>query len=485
MIKSVAGNLVVVGKENQSLRILLQDGNQIDLTIGAVTRITDSDGRKIIIDTRLFDLSNPLHDSLHSILLHHLRIHSLANCERYNTAINSLLKIFTPEQPSQLEEHHLSELMKIPAGYMATILAALRRIKEMKYPGLSENVISFLNEGHKWEEKGKGVYYALVTNDPERGALTEQELHSLHSGLNKAYVEQIITLHTYTLCWFFIATGLRPIQAARMRISDIQITPGPEGKEVTLKVPLAKGIAKTKSEYWLRRAPSALAEVLIEYLESPLNKNMAPDSPLFGGTSATLSATVNYNFRKMNTWSARLDSKIPVTPYRFRYTLATRAILHGASDIEVARLLTHRSTTCIRFYRASTPDLQIPIKSALGYELGLLAGTFMGRTINNLSEATRTNDGNALIRDFARMAGETLGACATKADCYQEAPIACLTCYFFEPFIEAPWENLYEEIENEQDKESELRIKQITDNALTSIIEIMKIRDALWSKTGR
>jgi len=482
MIRLVAGNLVVVGKENQSLRIQLQDGNQIDLTIGAVTRITDSDGQKRTIDTRLLDLSNPLHNSLHSILLHHLRIHSLGNCETYNTAINSLLKRFTLEQPSQLEEHHLNELMKIPASYTATILAALRRIKEKKYPGLSENVKSFLSEGHKWEEKGNGLYYALITNDRERGALTEQELHSIHSSINKAYVEQIITLHTYTLCWFFIATGLRPIQVARMRRGDVQITPGPEGKEITLKVSLAKGMAKTKSEYWLRRAPSALAEVLIEYLESPINKDMGPDSPLFGGTSATLSEIVISSFRKMNTWSARLGSKIPVTPYRFRYTLATRAILHGASDIEVARLLTHRSTTCIRFYRASTPDLQIPIKSALGYELGLLAGTFMGRTINNFSEATRTNDGDALIRDFARMAGETLGACATKADCYQEAPIACLTCYFFEPFIEAPWENLYDEIESEQDKESELRIKKITDNALTSIIEIMKIRDALRSK---
>lgn len=485
MNKSFIQESAVVERANQSFRVQLQDGNQIDLSIGTVTRIIDSDGRNRTIDTRLFDLSKPLYNSLHLILLHHLRTHSLANCETHSKAINTFLKRFTHEQPSQLEEHHLSELMKIPASYMATILAALRKIKDNKYPGLSKNVISFLNEGDKWEERGSGLYYALITNDPERGALTEQELHSIYSSLNKAYTDQVITLHTYALCWFFIATGLRPIQAARMKKKDVQITPGPEGKEVTLKVSLAKGIGTPKTQYWFRRAPSVLAEVLIEYLESPFNKDKAPDSPLFEGTSAVLSAAVTTNFRKLMTWSTRLESKIPVTPYRFRYTLATRAILHGASDIEVARLLTHRSTTCIRFYRASMPDLQVPIKSALGYELGLLAGTFMGRTINNLSEATRTNDGNALIRDFARMTGETLGACATKADCYQEAPIACLTCYFFEPFVEAPWEDLYHKIEREQDNEPELRIKQITDKALTSIIEIMKIRDALLLRKSR
>ncbi len=482
MSKSVIQESAIVDRANQNFRVLLQDGNQIDLTVGTVTRITDSDGQNRTIDTRLLDLSNPLHNSLHSILLHHLRIHSLANCETHSMAINSFLKQFTHEQPNCLEEHHLSELMKIPASYMAHVLAALRKIKDNKYPGLSKDVISFLNEGHKWEERGSGLYYALVTNDPERGALTEQELHSIHSILNKSYTDQVITLHTYALCWFFIATGLRPIQAARMKKKDVQITPGPEGQEVTLKVSLAKGMAKEKTEYWLRRAPSVLAEVLIEYLESPFNKDKAPDDPLFKGTSAVLTKVVTTNFRNLKTWSTRLESKIPVNPYRFRYTLATRAILHGASDIEVARLLTHRSTTCIRFYRASTPDLQVPIKSALGYELGLLAGTFMGRTINNLSEATRANDDNALILDFARMEGKTLGACSTKADCYQEAPIACLTCYFFEPFIEAPWEDLYEKIESEQNKELELRIKQITDKALTSIIEIMQIRDAVAVK---
>lgn len=473
-----------VSQANQSFRILLQDGNQIDLVHGTVTRIIDSDGTDRTIDTRLWDLNNPLQNSLHCILLLYLKTFSLSNCENLSNAINSFKKQFSFDLPTQLEEHHLNQLMKLPATYISVFIGALRKIKNRGYPGLSKRVMEFLNEGHKWEEKGNGLYYALVTNDPERGALTEQELLSIHSSLNKAYTDHYITLHTYTLSWFFIATGLRPIQAVRMKKKDVQITPGPEGREVTLKVPLAKGKAKSKIEYWFRRAPSVLAEVLIEYLESPFYKHTGPDSPLFEGNSADLTSEISRSFRYMDTWSTRLQSTIHVTPYRFRYTLATRAILHGASDIEVARLLTHRSTACIRFYRASLPDLQLPIKSALGYELGLLAGTFMGKTINNLSEATRANDGNALIQDFARMAGENLGACGTEADCYQEAPIACLTCFLFEPFLDAPWEKLYGKIKVDQDREPELRMKQITDKALTSIVEIMQIRDALKKGNG-
>lgn len=468
---------------NQSTRILLHDGNQIELEHGTLTRITDSDGQNRTIDTRFLDLNNPLQNSLHLILLLHLRTRSLASCEQLSTAINSFLKQFA-DHPQQLEEHHLKQLMKIPTTYMAIFIGALRKIRTNGYLGLSKRVMEFLDEGHKWEEKGNGLYYTLVTNDPDRGALTEQELHSIHSALNKAYTDHSINLRTYTLNWFFIATGLRPIQVVRMKKKDVQIDPGPEGKEVTLRVPLAKVKGNPKTEYWYRKAPSVLAEGLIEYLESPLSGDKSPDSPLFGGTSGALQRTVVYSFRHLDTWSTRLESRIPVYPYRFRYTLATRAIIHGASDMEVARLLTHRSTTCIRFYRASLPDLQLPIKSALGYELGLLAGTFLGRTITNLSEATRANDGSALIRDFVRMEGESLGACSTEADCYQEAPIACLTCFLFEPFIDARWEILYEKIKIDQDREAELRLKQITEKALASIIEIMQIRDVLKKRQG-
>ncbi|WP_448647353.1 hypothetical protein [Pseudomonas mohnii] len=160
---------------NQSTRILLHDGNQIDLVHGAITRITDSDGQNRTIDTRFLDLNNPLQNSLYLILLLHLRTLSLANCEQLSTAINSFLKQF-PDHPHQLEEHHLKQLMKIPTTYMPIFIGALRKIKTNGYSGLSKRVMEFLDEGHKWEEKGNGLYYALVTNDPERGALSWSQI---------------------------------------------------------------------------------------------------------------------------------------------------------------------------------------------------------------------------------------------------------------------------------------------------------------------
>jgi hypothetical protein len=114
---------------NRSIRILLHDGNQIDLVHGTITRITDSDGQNRTIDTRFLDLNNPLQNSLHLILLLHLRTRSLANCEQLSTAINSFLKQFS-DHPQQLEEHHLKQLMKMPTTYMAIFIGALRKIKK-------------------------------------------------------------------------------------------------------------------------------------------------------------------------------------------------------------------------------------------------------------------------------------------------------------------------------------------------------------------
>lgn len=346
-------------------------------------------------------------------------------------------------------------------------------------PGLTDELKDFLKHGQKWEEKGNGAYYTLVTNDPSRGALTDQELHNLHAALNLGYANGTVIQADFTLCWFFIGTGVRPIQLARMKKRDIQIVEGPEGDEVTLRIPLAKGEQKDKQEYWLRRAPSVLAECLVEYLNSPTITSIGVDDAVFPGGSRALSMRLSHCFAGLETYSERLEERIPVTPYRFRYTLATRALAHGASDYEVARLLTHRSTSCIQFYRASMPQLQNPIRQAIGKELEYFAKAFQGRLIQDLSEATRSGDESAVISDFLRLVGQKVGACGTKAECHQNAPIACLYCPFFEPLADAPWEMLLASLKADQDTESEDRIRLINHNAMSAISEIMERRDTM------
>lgn len=228
-----------------------------------------------------------------------------------------------------------------------------------------------------------------------------------------------------------------------------------------------RGEASPDQGKWRRRCPTVLAEILIQYLNQ---YNFKKDQPLFKDQSSKVSSKLKSVFQKVQTYSERTDTSIHVSSYRFRYTLGTRAIALGASDEEVARLLTHRRTYCIKAYRAAMPQIQKPIKDALSGEMRLIASAFQGRLIKDLDDATRKGQFNALIRDFINLNGEAIGACGTEAKCHQHAPRACLMCRKFEPFQDAPWDELLVELQSDMHSEDEDKIKLIT----LPFIEVVK-----------
>lgn len=417
------------------------------------------------------ELQLPLFDALTSLLTTHSERYAITVSRAAMVAF-SKCALFA-SSPVSLKNISVFLDSEVPKSYQPFIRPLLARLLDSNPELLDQEATSFIRGDTVWEERNDS-YFRLMTNCPESGALTDQELHNLHSEINRCYSEGIISQYDFTLLWMFIGTGLRPIQVARMCRSDVVVHTGPEGREVMLQVPLAKGEG-LNDEMWLRRAPTVLAEAIINYLN---NIEGHSNDPLFSETTSLITSRFRTACKKLNTWSDRLGTKIPMSPYRLRYTLATRALAQGASDWEVARLLTHRSISCIQFYRASMPELLIPIAKAIGKELAYFARAFQGRLINNLSEATRKDEGEAEIIDFIHLTrGEAIGACGTTAKCYLNAPIACLSCARFEPYTDAPWEELLEKLKADADKELEERIKLINFNAMSAIVEIIAIRD--------
>ncbi|KAF2410407.1 Phage integrase family protein [Pseudomonas antarctica] len=460
-------------------KVVLLDGRIIELSIGRLLKVVDRDGNLRSLNFDILSLGNTLHESMYRAIKNTLSTHSLS----YNTTILSAVSNWfqLPEMASktQIDISEINRLNEISANYRPFVIPLLRRISALGMPGLSAQVYDFLEHPFKWEEQGTGAYFGLLTNDPERGALTEQEIHNIHHQLNRAFSSGAIDQADYTICWFFIGTGVRPAQAHRMKKKDV-IIHDRNGMEVTLRVPLAKGEMTTSQEYWVRRAPTVLAECLINYLDAyPSADDAGTDDPLFTEPSSNaLGQRMSSIIRKLNTYSERLGTKIAITPYRFRYTLATRALAQGASDYEVARLLTHRSTSCIQYYRASMPELQNPIREALGKEMSYFARAFQGKAISGLHEATRAGDPDAVISDFMRLMGMPVGACGTRAECHQNAPVACLAgCAHFEPLLSAPWEALMASLVEDQELETEPRIRQINHSAMSAIQQIITIRD--------
>lgn len=458
-------------------KVVLLDGRVIDIKMGVKFATHDRDGKSCPLYFDALDKRNTIHVSIFKCLAASLATHSLHYNSLITTAIREWLSLDGMKLCSTVDLKELSLILDLSYSQRRCITPLLRRIKEARLPGLSEEVIDFLDNDEKWEQKGNGAYYTLITNDPERGALTDQELHSIHSALNKGYSNNTVSLREFALCWFFIGTGVRPIQIRRMTMNNV-IIHDRAGMEVTLKIPLAKGIKTIAMEYWVRKAPTVLAECLITYLDAYQHAGTTKDTPLFSGTASDLGILVTRTLASLPIYSDRLEGPIHITPYRFRYTFATRALAQGASDAEVARLLTHRSTSCIQFYRASMPQLQKPIRKALGKEMEYFASAFQGRLIEHLDEATRAGDDECVIADYLRLTGETLGACGTRADCHQHAPIACLSCSYFEPLINAPWETLMVALIEDQKIEPEPRIQQINQNAMSAIQQIIAIRDS-------
>lgn len=362
---------------------------------------------------------------------------------------------------------------------MAFLVPYLRRWKESGHGGLDDDLMAYLKDAKAHVDGFE--YRSLRTRDPERGPLTGQELGSLHAALNAAFAERKLTLEEYALAWLFMGTGMRPIQVSRMRIGDIRFEPGPSGMEVYLDVSLAKGQGAYTGTRWGRRCPTVLAEILVHARDTawlarehgaPLfaNEDGLPVSP------TKLRGRLSEMIQSLDTHSERLNGRIPIFPYRFRYSMGTRAIEHGANDYQVARLLTHRSTYSIKHYCAATPGVQKVIAASLGESLETIAKAFQGKVRTGLSGEAGSEEVSVLLRDFERLSGRAVGACGSRTACYQHAPIACLTCRYFEAFDDAPIAELVESLRQEQLSEREPRIAAIYDAAIVAGREIMALQ---------
>ena len=371
--------------------VKMLNGQVVELTPGTNTYIHAYDGNPAFnLNLDYLQTLAPLSKATFNIIVTTLKTYSqdYSGMISYTIRMAFLNNIFDLDRQIVLQDIE-RWVSKTPLSYWPFLKFYLYQLSHIySQDFIDKEVRTFLESPEQFEEEAKGAYFALLTNDPDRGALTEQELKNIQSALNQAYSMGHISFFDYAFTWTLIATGMRPVQLARMTFKDVIIQDGPAGKgrEVMLMVPLAKGTRAETTEKWARRAPSVLADVLIRYLGSKNGVN--PSAPLFYMTGKVVAYELKKVFTKLETCSRRTGKPIHITPYRFRYTLGTRAIAQGASDEQVARLLTHRTTNSVASYRAAMPMLQAPIEDAIGEEMDFFADIFAGRIINDFDEAT-------------------------------------------------------------------------------------------------
>ena len=135
--------------------------------------------------------------------------------------------------------------------------------------------------------------------------------------------------------------------------------------------------------------------------------------------------------------SARTGRRLRITPVRFRYTLGTRAAREGYGAMVIAELLDHNDTQHVAVYTRDHPNFRNKVDAAVGWQLAPLAALFAGTVVD--TEADARNGADPAMRVGLRK--QKVATCGSAGFCGAEA-VACYTCMHFQPWLDAPHENM-------------------------------------------
>lgn len=425
------------------------------------------------------------HESYKRVLLHYVQNNSAG----YAKAINHYTKLFFQfcanadgRLISLVSGRHVinyySSLDPNKKHNIAQVLTFLKKWHEFGYEGINTDVLEVIKELRvKNAEKGKAVRLLC----PYEGPLSDLEYEGLYSGLSKEFEEGKISLKEMVIAKLFLATGRRPIQIANLKVKDfVGVTVIDGNKFDLLRVPKVKqrDIWRKKfSDYALSPDLGHLLRTYICDLEvkakslipiSNFDLDMLPlfpswakidihikengcssmneylETDLFHATADHLRDILNKVISHIGLVSERTGEPIKIFPLRLRRTLASRAAREGYGLLIIARLLDHADTQSAHIYTENTPEHLTSLDKALAMQLAPIAQAFAGTLVIHEKYANRGNEISSRIMN--RDTGEGVGTCGTHSFCSALAPIACYTCYHFQPWLDGPHEAILESL---------------------------------------
>ncbi|MBA2960696.1 MULTISPECIES: site-specific integrase [Ramlibacter] len=370
---------------------------------------------------------------------------------------------------------------------VGTLNALLQRWFSLNQPGVDEESIDYLRESRK---PGNRKGHAVRTHDPVRGPFTAIEYTLLYRALDQAYGAGELAVWSFVLGRLLFATGARISQYASMKLCDLKVDTTPDGRRTfTVYVPqVKKGDEHSRKQLKPFELSPQTGQLVLDYIEASLAKGAASDAPFFPSNRPSAGAgaflghctgqELSQRFREAIEphvpTSHRLNgADLPVSPTRFRYTFGTRMAEQGCSRAVIADRLGHSDLQNVEVYFEVSPELAEDIDEALSSSLAPIAQAFHGRLIENGSQATFAGEPGSTIFDF-RLAKSGLGSCGTKAYCGFDKPVACYTCFKFEPWLDAPHEKvLHRLIEDRERHRTDKSIATVNDDAIIAVREVI------------
>lgn len=379
---------------------------------------------------------------------------------------------------------------------------------EWGFKGITSEVADYLEELIlKGNPKGNAVKGAC----PYSGPLTHNELGALIDWASNAFTQSLLSLKEYSCFMSLALTGRRYVQIRSLRSVDLVVREDENGNDYVINCPRAK---QRNSAFREQFTPLPINEDLylllhnqhnrsIKYVESQLGKTvpspLCEQIPIFLEESRVdeltsleelkliLTKTPDYLHMtaecaqeilrgvsvKNTACSERTGDFIHFTASRFRYTKGTNLARRGIRGVSLAAALDQSDTQQVGIYCENTEETAKQIDEIMAPMLATLAQAFAGKLIASERDSARANDPNSRVKNSN---SKNLGNCGTYAFC-ASGYRACYTCSSFQPWLEAPHEEVLNEILAERKKQKELSVSknvvQSTDRLLLAVQQVI------------
>lgn len=381
---------------------------------------------------------------------------------------------------------------------------------DWRFPGIGTDVVKFLNElTLRGNQKGA----AVKGRCPYTGPLTSIEQGALMDWGANAFNAGHITLRAYALLMALMLTGRRAIQLRYLRVCDLVAREDRGGRDYFLRVPRAKqrggtfrsqmrSVPITEDLYLLlrnlgnevrRRVENAIGVTVPEKVAQQLPifvalarcdalsslvelRHTLKDHPDYLQISnAAMMGEIRQIQVANRAKSERTGDYIHISSRRLRYTKGTNLSNRGITGTALAYALDHTDTQNVGVYVENTPKAAEYIDEVMAPALAPLAQAFAGTLIGSERDAIRGNDPHSRINNGQ---AHHIGNCGTYAFC-ASGYRACYTCVNFQPWRDAPHEEVRDEVLSERERQKELDVSpaviSATDRLLLAVEEVMRL----------
>jgi integrase len=372
---------------------------------------------------------------------------------------------------------------------IGTLNVLLQKWVSLGLEGVDAECASYLRNRRK---PGNVKGAAVRQRDPEAGPFSEDEYKALYKAVDAAYGAGEIPMWVAVMARLLFVCGGRVSQCASLKARDFS----GEGGNFVLRLPQAKtGLAHARAsfiEFPLSPQTGRLVADYLDELQGTGDSPMFPESvvlkrgekldaysdgdPFKGHCSRdALSQTFSKTMSELAPPTARLDfAPMPVNPRRFRSTFGTRLAEEGAGRAEIAERLGHADLQNVDVYFEASPAIVDNIDRAMGRQLAPLAHAFRGRLVEDEEHSTNKGEPGSRIIDF-RVSSKPLASCAGSTQrCGFNKPVACYTCFKFEPWLDGPHEMVLARLEAERERwAQDERLAAINDDAIEAVKEVI------------